>query len=399
MAKKVVVVSTYVDELLKEQQPDVSFLIFQSLGDLAHYVGTTPIRADVLYLTKEVLQPSVNTALNFFLSLFTPFLQVDKIEYLSDKGSADIASVKYLIDIENLTNWTITTCSSLTREWVNSLISGNLNLEEIQPTRKAVYRVRKEDFLREQLRNKTSLDEKFPSDEERLSDIPDEEVTPLLISEVESICKIITITGINCYERTLFSFIMAQYLSFNGKTLIMEKDFDYLTLSDMATKSNVEFFKIDISTIYENLSESLRAMKNTAQKLIVVTASKRDKINYQFVSNLLYNNLSSILQYFVMELEMEEVASTSNYIAVIPNNVVDVIKTAEALPGTYKTNCAFVGVNTRNVQELNIRSSVVMETIIKDLLQIYEDVNILILNIASLKLGGEAHDLRMLIRD
>jgi hypothetical protein len=397
MSKRVVVVSSYVDDLIEEQQPDVTFYIFQSINDLSRYVDNTPIRAEEMYITMDVLQPSVNTSLNFLLSLFTPFLHVDRIEYLTEKGHSDVASVNYLIEVESLKNWHVIQGNSLTREWVMGIITGALRAEEILPTRKVVYRVRRSDYVQEALRNKTTLEEDFPSDEDRLSDIPDEEVPIVPISDVEKLCEIITVTGLKCIERTVFSFVLAQYLSFNGKTLIMENDFDYLTLSDVATKSKVEFLQIDIEQIYENFESVIRTVKSCGERLIVITASRRQSINYQFVSNLIYNSLSAVLSYFVTELETTEVASTAKYITVIPNNIVDIIKTVEVLPDSYRNNSSYVGVAISKINELNIGNSEVVKTLLEDLLQVGREIKLNILNITSLKIGGEAHDLRLLI--
>jgi hypothetical protein len=399
MNKTFVVVSTYVDSIIKEQQPDVKFLIFNTLQELSAYIETTPIRANTLYITSETLQPMVNTALNFLMGMLSnPFLSIDKVEYITEKGSKEIISVKYITEELGLTNWNIIP-GSLTREFISGLISGTLRSDEIAPTRKAVFRQRRSDYVADRMSNKKSLDEKYLSDEEDLADIPDEQLIPITPMEIEESCKVITIAGLPMQERTVFSFVMAQYLAHSGKTLIIEKDFEYLTLSDMAVKANITFVRVDIAELYRNAKDVFRFLRNTNERLIVVSCHQKSDYNYSFVCNLMYNNLANILSYMVVESDLHEVATSTDYIAVLPNNIVDIIKTSELLPDNYRSNASFVGVNMRNVKEVSILNSEAMTLIVKDLLQIAEEMTVPVVNIRSLKLGGEAHDLRMLIKD
>lgn len=398
MSKVVVVVSTYVDNIIKEQQPDVKFILFNSLQELGNHIETTPIRANNLYLTKEVLEPRVNTSLDYLISMLNnPFFVVDKVEYITDKGSSEIHSVKYIIGEMNLSTWRISE-GRMTREYVSGLITGTLRSEDVIPNRKAVYRQRRSEYVAERMKDKKSLDAKYVSDEEDLTDVPDEKIIDITPMAIDKVCKTITIAGLDIQERTAFSFLMAQYLSHSGKTLIIEKDFEYLTLSDMITKAKISYARVDIKELYANPSEVFRFIRNTREGLITLTCHERSEYDYSFLCNLVYNNLADTLDYLVVESALHEVSTSVDYITVLPNNIVDVIKTTESLPDNFKEQATFVGVNMRTLPELGINNTKVMTEIVKDLLQVAQGITVPIINIRSLMLGGEAHDLRMLIR-
>lgn len=213
----------------------------------------------------------------------------------------------------------------------------------------------------------------------------------------KAVCKQVNIAGLSIKERTIFAFIMAQYLSLSGKTLIIEKDFDYLILSNIANKSKADFLEILAEDIYENAQREILRIRNSDKKLIVIGTRKRVYRDYGFICSLLYNNLIQDIAYLVKENDFEELSDSAKYIVVLPNNTVDLLKTAMAIPVGYEYNARYVGVDILRIQELAIQNSKQMEIIIRDVLQIRSELHIPIFNISSLRLGGEPYDLHMLI--
>lgn len=398
MSKTVIVVSTYVDSVIQSQQPDVRFLIFKSLIDLHGYVETTPIRANTMYITAEVLGRSVNTSLTMLLNMLeNPFLRVDSIEYITEANSPELIFVKHMLEELQVDKWK-TIIGYLTREYITSLITGTLKTDDIVPVRRAVFRQRRSDYVAERMKRRSSLEDNYPTAEEELAEVPSVELIPIPLMDIEDVCSITTVAGIPSQERTVFSFIMSQFLAFEGKTLIIEKDHEFLTLSDIASKSGVVFVRIDIQNLYVNPQEVFRYIKSSSERLFVLTSSRRGYFDYSFICNLMYNNLANTLKHLVVESNLNEVASSTDYITVFPTNIVDILKTIEELPDNYKEGSEFLGVNMRNVQELSVVNTEALTLIIKDLLQLNELKQVNIVNIKSLKLGGEAHDLRMLIK-
>ena len=77
MSRTIVVISELIDATIREGQPDTTFIIKHSMAELAEHIETTPIRADYLYFTQDVI-PHTNTSLNFLTQMLeNPFLKVD----------------------------------------------------------------------------------------------------------------------------------------------------------------------------------------------------------------------------------------------------------------------------------------------------------------------------------
>ena len=397
MTRTYIVVSTFVDELLKDAQPDIEFHIFKSLYELSTYIDSNPLRAEKLYATEEVFAPAYSRAFNFLWSMLErKTLQVDSVEYITEEGAEGLPSIQYLKEHMELENVNIV-MGSLTRDYVSSYITGTLKRDSMNPRRKAIIRVKTANYVDERTRNRESMNEDYPSEEELLSGIPPEEVPRLPILSSKEECNIINVTGIKCKERMLFSFMVAQYLALTNKTIIVEKDFEYLELTDMAARADIKFTQVPVADLFSNPQDVFRAIKLSPDKLIVISCDKRGDYTYQFICQLLYSNLHEYVDYIVKINEIEEISSSDIYTVVMPNNTVDILKTLDVIPITYNKDCKFVCIDTCKVKELSLKDSRQVSLVASDVLATQEILNVPILEITTLMLGGETHDLRSYI--
>lgn len=399
MSKSVIIVSSYIDSTIREYQVDVTFHLFKTLDELGNYVETTPLRANELFMTKEVL-PNVNTSLNYFTQMLeNPFLRVEQITYITEISSPEIASVKYIIDQKKYTNWEIIE-GHLTREYVANIVNGTLRNDVVNPKRKAVYRVPRETYLRERLRNKESLEDEYTDDERNLAGIPNMTVPEEPIIDHTPICEIYKVCGEDIAERTIFAFLTAQYLSFSGKTLILERDTKYHRLTEYVTKTNLpSLMLVEAAELINSPATTIEKIRQSGAKLIVVGAVERVEYRYNFLLNILYNNLMSDIKYLVQELDFEEAPTTEKYTAVFPSTVIGILHMAECMDVTTVHNAHFVGMNINQLSELLIPNSKSVSTIIKDVLEI-ADADVQIISVNSLKIGGDStYDLRSIIGD
>ena len=397
MSKSVIIVSSYIDSTIREYQVDVTFHLFKTLDELDNYVESTPLRADEIFLTKEIL-PNVNTSLNYFTQMLeNPFLRVDQVTYITEIASPEIASVKYIIDNKKYTNWEIIE-GHLTREYVANIVNGTLRNEVLNPKRKAVYRVPKETYLKERLRNKDSLEEEYTDDERNLANIPNMNIPEEPIVDHTPICEIYKICGEDSAERTTFAFLTAQYLSFSGKTLILERDTKYHRLTEYVTKTELpSVMLIEVADLINNPANTIEKIRQSGAKLIVVGAVERVEYRYNFLLSILYNNLMSDIKYFVQELDFEEAPTTEDYTAVFPSTVIGILRMAEAIDVTTVHNAHFVGMNINQLDALLIPNSASASTIIRDVLEIAE-AEVQIISVNSLKIGGDStYDLRSIL--
>lgn len=391
-----IIVSTKIDILIQEQIPDANVQIFRSVQELGEYIEINPLRGDTMFITRDVLGQSVNTRLTqIFNYLENIFLKVDKVEYITEVNSDEIPSIEFIIEDRNIENWQVHQVEGLTREKVTGLISGTLKSDDIVPKRKAMYRIRRSEFIKSNMdKSGDEMETPFLSEEELLEEIPDVLPEVALPSEVHTQAQIKTITGLDTKERTMFSLLFAQYLSYSEKTLICERDFTYLRLTELAHKMRIQHLAVDIEDLFVNTQETLAKIRNTTRKLIVITAKNKCDYSYNFVISLLYANLKDDITYLVKENDLHEVAESASYITCMENTIIDIIRTCELLPNNYSTNAKFVAIDTTRIKEMSIPNSEALGHVISELLQI-EAPYVPIYKISSLR-GGNTAGLRVL---
>ena len=397
MSKSVIVVSSYVDSTIREYQIDVDFHLFKTLDELDSYIEFTPIRADEIFITHEVM-PNINTALNYFIQMLdNPFLRVEHVVYITEPASPEIASVNYIIEQKKYTNWEIIE-GHLTREYVASVVNGTLRNEVMNPRRKAVYRVPKEVYLKERMRKNDSLDEDYTDDERNLADIPNMSIPEEEIRDYTQACEIYKVVGDDSDERTVFAFLTAQYLAFSGKTLILERDVSFHRLTEFATKTqtpNTMF--VEVKELLANTAQTIERIRQSTCSLIVVGAIERVEYRYSFILSILYNNLVSDVKYLVQELDFVEAPMTERYTAVFPATVIGILRMVDRVDVTTIHNAHFVGIAINTIPALLVNNSEAAATIIKDVLEL-SSVDVQLISVNSLKIGGDStYDLRSII--
>ena len=397
MARTIIVVSALVDATIREGQADTTFILKHTMEELAEHIESTPVRADYLYFTQETI-PHTNTTLNYLVKMLeNPFLKVDKVCYVTEKGAKELPSIRYIIEEKGFDNWEVVE-GYLTREYVTGVITGAMRTDSFNKKRKALYRVPRAAYLQDRIKNRESLEEPYEDDERKLSNVPPVEVPEPTISDSEEIAPIIHVAGLESEERTALAFLLAQYLSLDGKTGILDKDSSYHTLSEYVTKSGVECRQITVSEFLDDPSKALDLIKTCSEKLICITAVERIAYSYAFLCNVIYNNLSTKISYFVREDDFDEAPLTQHYIVCVPSSVIGILKTCEQLDNNYVKLMRFVGVNLQSLPETRILNGNTMSTILSDVLETDVDDTV-ILNIRSLKIGGESgYDLRSIVK-
>lgn len=397
MKNRVVIVSAFVDNLIKERQPDTEFKIFPGIRELLNYSEKSFIRADRMFITKDALENSPTTSMNCIIDLLEKrYVRVNNITYISEKDSDELDTVRFLNDTIEL-NWDIVE-GTINREYIVNFICGTLSERDEELDRKVVVRMSQSDYVKMRLQKLDTLDEKFNSEEDELKDIPITENTEVLVQSGSIVTKLVNVVGLSSRNRTIFAFLMAQNLSFKGKTIIVEKDFKYLSLSDITARADIELRYVSVQDLYRDAEGTIEKIKNWTDRLIVITSDEKDDLDYNFVFNLLYCNLENYVDYFIKELDMDEVSPISDYIVVMNNNVLDIIKTVEKLPDGYDKRAKFVAVSTEKVTELEIRDTKALSIFVKKLIQLKGELRVPIFNITSLIMGGESSELYMLVK-
>lgn len=390
--KTVVIVSTLVDATIREYSADTEFLIFKTALELGKYIDTTPIRATTMFVTEDTLGQT-NTTLSYIkdLTVENPYLSVDRFVFIVTENSTQHVAVKYLIEQFSLTNWEVI-LGTLSKAYVTEVINGTYREDNYERKYKAVYRVPRRDYVKDELNRRESLQEEYVDDDNDLKDIPDEEVPEQPLPERDVNLDKCYIAGYNCEERAAFAFLAAQYKALSGKTIIVESDPDYHTITEYATKSGIDCYLIEIDELYEDLAKALDNIRNSKERLVVVGAINRTDFSYNFIIELLYYNLLKDVDYLVCEIPMDQLPLHRDFTLVVPSTMRGMLTIGEQLDRMYYRNAKMIGVNLKYLPEIHLNSGVVMSMILRDLLS---DNSILcpVVTISSLKLNGSAYDL------
>lgn len=398
MTKAIITISNYVDVSVQETQKDTKFFMFKSLEELDEYIQHAPIRANTLFFSKDAI-PLANTSLNYLVSLLEKvFLRVDNVVYITETGSSEIDSVKFLIKDRGFDNWEIVQ-GALTREFVTGVINGNARDDFSNAKRKAVYRVPKSEYVRQQSRHSNLLEEeRYKDDDESIQEMPNEKLPVYIPPEQVATCKSYDIIGHDIQERTLFVYIIGQYLSTHGKTLLLERDFDYHRLGEFVTKSSVDVGIYYVEDLYERPQQVLDEIRHDSHKLIVVLAKRRVDFSYNFTFNFLYNNLVHDIMYAVREGSFGEEPTEGMYTVVFPNTVPGVLSMCNSTDMNFVKYTKFVAIHTNTLSELRLPTNESISAIIEDVLNDTDIQPVELLSITSLELGGDdAYDLRSVL--
>lgn len=391
-SKTIVVISSMVDVTIKEYQPDREFKMFNSIDRLADYLEGNPIRADILFFTKDVTS-GTNSAFAYLKDILAgnDFIKVDRVIYITEEGSSELSALKYLIDECHLSNWEIVQ-GHLSRTFVQEVINGTFREDKIDVNRKAVIRRPREDYIKEQLRSHDSLDEEYIDDEKDLMHIPDVEIPIQKVQRSSEPVQKVYIAGNVCKERTAFSVIAAQYLSKTSRILLVESDPDYHLITEYITKAKIPCSVITMTDLYDNVPRALDNIRKASNNLVVIECVDRIGFNYQYMIALLYYNLMYDFDYIMCEINLNEVPDDEHVTIVTPSTITDVLATGELVDKSIIPNCSFVGVDLNYLPESHVSSGVVMSKILNDILS-STDIVCPVVTITSLRLDNTPYDL------
>lgn len=396
--KSIVVLSGLVDSTLKEYQKDISFYIFKTLEELDEYVTHTPIRAETLFFTRDAI-PQVNTSLNYLVNILDRvFFKVDNVIYITEPDSPELKSIDFLIKDIGMSNWEVI-IGALTREYVTNVINGSARDDFTNTKRKAVYRVPKDAYVRERSKQSELMEaEKYPDDDEILKEMPNEKIPVYIPPERGSTCQMYDIVGDDIIERTSFSFIIAQYLATKGKTLILERDWEFHTLGECVTKSGVKCGVFYVDDVLSDPLNTIERIRDCREKLVAVLCKRKFQYNYSFVFNLLHSRLLDNFVYAVREDVFGEEPTEGKYTVVFPNTMMGVLSMCKNINMNFIRYTKFIGVHMDTLKELRLPTTDSISAIIEDVLNTHDIQNVELVSISSLIMGIESnYDLRSLL--
>lgn len=358
---KMFVIAENIDDSVKSQTAVYDIRLFKSFVDFEKYVDITSIVLDTIILTTNELPFTATNMTRFLNILNSPLLQVKgNIVYLIDK-SYSYSNVMQFVEANNLSNWAIYQ-GELTVKFITDIITGEGRQTSEGQTELITYRIRASEYIKQQNLEKFNKNEevedyhKYITDEELLEGIP-------VVEEPESINPTIDIgTNINYIvgsglERTIMVFLLAQYHALSGKTVIVEKDWEYHTLTEIVLKSGVQCELITIDELYDDISHVINRIKETPEKLIVIGNKQRRKFTYNFIMDVLESNLKGSVSNIIRECNYNETPYGRFYTIAVQNTMPSILKSCNSLQYDIDINqVTFVGVQIGDLGPMNLTS-------------------------------------------
>lgn len=355
--EKMFVVAGNVDDSIKSATPVYDISIFPHFLAFEEYINTTPIVLGSIVISEREL-PFTNTNMAKLLDLLSaPFLKLTgQCIYLIGQETSKDMVASFLED--NQITTVVCYQGDLSARFVMEIISGAGRLADESETEIITYRMRASDYaVAQSIKKYESDDDGYITDEEALSVIPTMEEPEVQVPSVDILTSTFYVVGKQSLERTLFTFIEAQYLSLTGKTLIVESDVKYHRLTDMAMKSSIAFAYYDIEDLMCNPSAAIADIKNSANNLIIIGCKNRFNYDYNFIMDILFSNLTGWIDYFIKECDYTQTPYGQYYSIVCADTVPDILECCNSLAYDIDpSRVMMIGVRTSAKTSLNCSS-------------------------------------------
>lgn len=356
--ERMFIVAGNVDDSIKSVTPVYDIRIFPNFLKFEDYINKTPIVLGSIVISEREL-PFTSTNMAKLLDVLSaPFLKLTgSCIYLIDENTDKDAVTSFLEDVGSDT--IIYYQGDLSSRFISDIVSGAGRVADEAETEVITYRMRASEYAVAQNVKKYETDEdKYITDEELLSEIPEIEEPTVNIPSIDILSNTYYVVGKQSLERTLFTFIEAQYLALSGKTFIVESDVQYHRLTDMVLKSSVDFYFIDIEDFNVNPTKVIQDIKDSAARLIVMGCKNRIMYNYDFIFDVLSSNLIGYVDFFIKECDFTQTPYGSYYNIVCADTVPDVLECCNSLVyDVDETKVTMIGVRTNAKTNCNITST------------------------------------------
>lgn len=355
---KMFVVAGNVDDSIKSVTPIYDITIFPNFVLLEQFIEKTPIVLGSIVVSEKELSFTASNMSRLLEVLTAPFLKMTgNCIYLIDEGTSKDVVQSFLT--ENDITTIVCYQGDLSTRFISDIVSGAARIADESETEVITYRMRASEYITEQsIKRYESDSDHYKSDEELLREVPDIEEPEPTIPTIDVLTSTYYVVGKQSLERSLFTFVEAQYLSLTGKTFIIESDKNYHRLTDMVLKSQADFEYYDIEDFNTNCSDVLGKIKNSGSRLIVMGCKNRIDYDYDFLFDLLMNNLEGYIDYFIKECDFVQTPYGSYYNIVCCDTVSDILECVQSLRyDVDESKVVMIGLRTRNMGEINVTSS------------------------------------------
>lgn len=374
-ADRIFIVAPDLDDSIKRFCPSYDITLFPDFPAFEEYIEETPVTVHSVIVTDTTLQFMGSNMQRLLDTIRNPFLTVEsRTIYLYGKSTSKEA-VKQWTD--TIPDFPIATYQGdIDDQFIIGIVNGKLRDADEEKVEEVTYRYRASEYAQDQKikRYESSNDEHYETDDDQLVGIPDVEKPEEYVAINKVPMLEFPIVGFDTQSRTLVAFIQAQYLALSAKTMIVERDFTYHRLTDIALKSGLDFEYFDVIDILHNIGEVINRIKLSKKNLIVIGCKTRLDFSYNFLKDILSDTLKDYVQNFVTELDFKDTPFNANYSIVFDDSMPELLKTIDNLlyPIDINKN-VLIGVRYNNWQPYHLTSQEVSD-VVCDLLGLPEVV-------------------------
>lgn len=355
---KMFIVAGNIDDSIKSVTPIYDISIFPNFLKLEEYINTTPIVLGSIIISEREL-PFTGTNIGRLLDMLSaPFLKLTgKCIYLiSESTSKDL--VNDFLEEHDITT-IVAYQGDLSSRFISDVVSGAARMSDESETEIITYRMRASEYaVNQNIKKYESDDGEYLTDEEQLSNIPSLPEPVVEIPSIDIQSSTYYVVGKQSYERTVFAFIEAQYLSLTGRVLMVESDVQYHRLTDMVKRSDVEVDYIEMMEFNLNPSAIINRIKNSSSRLIILGSIQRIYYDYDFIFDILTSNLTGWVDYFIKECDFAQTPYGAYYNIVCADTVPDVLECCNSLVYDIDPDkVIMIGVRTNQQTPVNITSA------------------------------------------
>lgn len=398
MKSKVHIVAN-VDSSIKTATSVYDVTLFHKFIDWTQSVEYNPTIIHLLVLTEEVVPFTAATMDALFRSIESSFFTVhDKIIYCI-KDEAKAAKVTDYMIAKGRQGKVQVVRNSGDFQGILSILNGTGRSANENELHTITYRVRADEYAKAQTEKKYQSDDSdhFMMDDEELPEDTDFTYTEPDIPEAYDMLRVLPLAG-ELKIRSYFGVVLAQYLSLYSKTLIIETDLEYHTITNAMTKITIPYTYVDYEEIVVNARAALNKIKSSKNNLILIGCSKRNpSLTYDFVGMLCISQLQGFVENIITGCELSALSPGTNSLVIIENTLPDILRAVAQLPsGIQCANYSYVIVSTDLDGALACPADMVKDVL---KLTLEEDVDIECYELRGLALyEGGLYDLQVLFR-
>lgn len=357
--EKVFVVSSNVDDSIRNTSVYSDVTIFKTFREFEQYVDVTPIDVSMIIVNSKDLQftnSSMTRLVNIINSTFVTLS--GPLYYMVDDEDVK-RKVDELCKRNSYINIKCVYSPTLYAKDVADILSGE-SLSSVETvTEIRTYRIRASDYIRSQ-RDKENLtyEDKYQNDEDELAGIPDEKIPEDLRATDYRKATRHTVCCDTVRERCAWVVLKAQYLSLEGKVLILERDIEYHTLYDMLSKIEIDIDFFDVTSIFRDCSGVINQIKSSKSKLIFIGSKNRVEYSYEVLMSILVSNLEEHIDYYIYETELNQIPYGSKVDVIMPTSVPEILKCVNSMSSISSYNdILFIGLDITNFGIVTISES------------------------------------------